>query len=290
MSRTHRTVALAVVFGLWAGLAGCQKDSAKQPSPTSTAASPPASQPATAAKLAQPDPAADKVRADLEGRLRYAEDQIAQLKKDHLAAMAKLAKDDESTLNYQQGLLKEDLNAERKRADDASTKLKNLELTLAALRERLSAAGDSDWVVRVEAEAFGPQKDVQLKQDANASGGKAVLFDKKTGTAETIVTVKPGVYRILAVGMAPGGGDHDSMNLSVKPVEGDQGAAGPEGTPAIDIQQRMSFDANFEKFCDGSSPPVLVIAREGKLKITLSATEETGFLVDRLEVRAHIPK
>jgi hypothetical protein len=95
---------------------------------------------------------------------------------------------------------------------------------------------------------------------------------------------------VVPVGMAPGGGDHDAMSLTIKPVDGTEGAAGPEKAAPIDIQQRVCFDEKFDQFVDGSSSPAIVIAREGKLKITLRATEETGFLVDRVEIRVYLPK
>ncbi len=147
-------------------------------------------------------------------RLQAAEQQISQAGKDRDAALAKV-QEIQATLNYRQS----QLDDERKATAEAEEKLASLRSTFAALRERLWAAGQADWVVRVEAEAFAGLKDVQVKPSASAGGGKALLFDKPTSAVETVIAVKPGTYVVVPVGMAPDGGDHDALDLTVKALD-----------------------------------------------------------------------
>ncbi|MDD4889731.1 MAG: hypothetical protein PHU85_07345 [Phycisphaerae bacterium] len=56
--------------------------------------------------------------------------------------------------------------------------------------------------VRIEAESFATITKAVVKDFKDASGGKAVVFDRDTSAIETVVAVPPGKYKIVAVGMA----------------------------------------------------------------------------------------
>ncbi len=44
------------------------------------------------------------------------------------------------------------------------------------------------------------------------------------------------------------------------------------------------------KLFDASAVPPIVVAKEGRLTVGLRVDEETGAIVDRVELRVHVPK
>lgn len=176
--------------------------------------------------------------------------------------------------------LRRDMEEDRKTAAAQEERFRILRVTLEALQERLQTAGQGDWVLRCGAAAFENQKDVEVKSNERATDGKALLLGKPTSTAETVISVKAGCYRVVPVGLAPDP-DHDAMNLTVKAVDKDTGD--------IDIEKRVCFDQNFEAFADASGVPTIVVRQSGKIKVVLQPTEETGMSVDRVELRVAVP-
>ncbi len=115
----------------------------------------------------------------------------------------------------------------------------------------------------------------QAKDYAKASAGKAVLFDKDSGKAETTVELPAGKYKVVAVGMAPDG-QQDALSLVIEGVDRAQGVRA--------VNERICFDQEFNAFGDCSTPEdatlELTMPAKGNVKLSLEITDEAGMAVD----------
>ena len=267
----NRTLAMALPATLMLAsiLAGCKPGQTGPRSPAPVAAAPAAAPPAA------PSPAAPAPGQPT------APSKTDQAQVAELTAKLKAATDDAARAQAFAESLRRENEEDRKKAAATDEKLWIFRQGYEALRDRLFGAGQGDWVIRVEASAFENPKDVEMKSDERAGTNKVMVFNKPTSSAELTLPVRTGFYKVIPVGLAVGGPDHDAMNLTVKAVEKDIGE--------IDIDKRVCFDQNFEAFGDASGSPSIAVKRPGTLKVTLKPTEETGMSVSRLELRIDLP-
>jgi hypothetical protein len=130
--------------------------------------------------------------------------------------------------------------------------------------------------IAVEAEKFATVKNATVKDDAKASGGKAVLFDQDSSMIETTVDLPAGKFQVVVMGSSISDKD-DAVNLTVAPVD-------PKSVLRR-AQNRVIFDAEANGYIAGTSHDeaiVLNVPAATQVKVTIETTEEKNMRIDRL--------